>query len=75
MPVIDVVFQKGYCCIFGYMLANRHKSTKEMAEELELAHRTIRHYKQRFKERKLYCFELPGCYGAGSSNTSSNVED
>ena len=75
MLVIEVIVKKGYCCAFGYMLANRHKTTKEMAEELGLAPRTIRLYKQRLKERKLICYSFSNCYGDGSSKTFSKVED
>lgn len=59
--------RKGYCCPFGYFIANRALQTKEMAEDLGAAPRTIRHYKQLVKERKCNCANRAGCYFSGSS--------
>jgi len=47
MRTFDKIIQsQGYCCATEFFLTHQHKGTKEMAELLKLAPRTIRLHKQ-----------------------------
>lgn len=64
----------GYCCIFGYFIANRNRRTIDLARELMVTTRTVRLYKQAIKKREVTCDGYANCtYGTGSSGNASSI--
>ena len=66
-----LVESEGFCCVFGYFLHHRDKTTKELSDHLGVSDRAVRTWKARIRERECKCQCTPACrYGTSSSSTS-----
>lgn len=58
----DLMEAEGACCLYGYLMKNADKSSKEIADHLGIAQRTVRNYRKKIVDKKLFCEKQKGCY-------------
>ncbi len=67
----SLIKSEGYCCVFGYLIANREKSATEIADHLGISSRLIRRLKVQIHNQELTCERVETCrYRKTSSSTS-----
>lgn len=58
----ELLEAEGACCLYGYLMQHSDKSSQELADHLGIAPRTIRHYRKKVVDGKLFCEKKKGCY-------------
>ena len=54
--------QLGFCCAWEYFNATRGASTTDISKELKVHLRTARRWRSKWRDGKLDCEKLTGCF-------------
>ena len=66
--MLKLIKDEGACCIFGYLMKHRAKTTKELADHLGVSTRAIRMHKKKIRDRECCCEDKSCCYFKSSSS-------